>query len=135
MTTPTQQAAAWLAEFGAALNRADYDAAVDLFDDDICWRELTANPKALLRCRRVSFMPDRRALSGKCSIRAMLEATSPAAKPGRWRIDGAATQSDGIVDAWFTFETVVSAGVGHLRLEAGKCWMMSTVTATDGVCC
>ena len=135
MTTPTLQVAEWLAAFGAALDCADYHAAINLFDDDVCWRELAAHPKALLRCHRVSFTRNRRALSGKPSVRAMLEATVPAAKPGRWRIDGEATESDGIIDAWFTFETAVSAGVGQLRLEAGKCWMLSTVTATDGVCC
>lgn len=135
MTTPTQQAAEWLAAFGAALDRTDYDAAIDLFDDDICWRELTAHPKALLRCDRVSFTRDRKALSGKPGIRTMLEATVPAAQPGAWRIDGEATESDGIIDAWFTFETAVYASAGHLRLEAGKCWMLSTVSAMAVACC
>ena len=133
--TPTGQVADWLAAFGAALDCGDYDAAIALFDDDACWRELSAHPKALLRCHRVSFTPSRNALSGKQRIRTMLEATVPAAKPGRWHIDGEATEFDGITDAWFTFETTVSAGVGHLRLEAGRCWLIGTVTATDGVCC
>ena len=135
MTTPTQQIVAWLAAFESALERADYDAALDLFDDDACWRELAAHPKALLRCHRVSFTKNRRTISGKAGIRTMLEATVPAAKPGGWRVDGEAIECDGITDAWFTFETAVSAGAGHVRLEAGKCWMLSTVTATDGVCC
>lgn len=135
MTTPMRQVAEWLAAFGGALDRADYDAAIAMFEDDALWRQLTAHPKALLRCHRVSFTPDRRALSGKPSIKAMLEATVIAAKPAGWQVDGDATESDGIVDAWFTFETAVSAGVGHIRLEGGKCWMLSTVTATDGVCC
>ncbi len=135
MTTPTEQAAGWLTAFGTALERADYDAAIALFDDDACWRELGARPKALLRCYRVSLKPDRKALCGKDRIRAMLEATVPYAKPGRWRIDGQATEIDGITDAWFSFETVVSEGLGHLRLEAGRCWMLSTATATDGLCC
>ncbi len=133
--TPTQQVVEWLAGFGSALDREDYDAALELFDEDICWRELAAHPKAQLRCHRLSFTRDRRALLGKSRVRAMLEATVPAAKPGRWQIDGEATECDGIVDAWFTFETSVSAGAGHLRLEDGQCWMLSTVTATDGVCC
>ena len=30
--TPTQQAATWLADFGAALERADLEAALEMFD-------------------------------------------------------------------------------------------------------
>jgi putative flavoprotein involved in K+ transport len=135
MTTPTDQVAAWLVAFGSALDRADYETAMAMFDDDACWRQLAAHPKALLRCHRVSFRQDRSALRGKSHIKAMLEATVQAARPGAWRVDGTATECDGIVDAWFTFETTVSAGVGQIRLEEGKCWMLSTVTATDGVCC
>ena len=135
MITPTQQVTAWLAALGNALDRADFDAAVDLFDDDAAWRQLAAHPKALLRCHRVSFRTDRQAITGKAAIRAMLEATVAAAKPGRWEVDGPATESDGIVNAWFTFVTSDSPGIGHVRLEGGKCWMLSTVTATDGVCC
>jgi putative flavoprotein involved in K+ transport len=135
MRPPTQQVSEWLEAFGAALDRADYDAAIDLFDDEACWRQLPAHPKALLRCRRVTFVRNKQELSGKPGIRLMLETTVPAARPSGWHIDGEATETDGIIDAWFTFATTVSAGVGHLRLEAGKCWMLSTVTATDGVCC
>jgi putative flavoprotein involved in K+ transport len=135
IATPVQQVNEWLSAFGSALDRADFDTAIEMFEDDAFWRQLTAHPKALLRCHRVSFTPDRRALCGKPSIKAMLESTVNAAKPGGWQVDGAATESDGIVDAWFTFETAVSEGVGHIRLEAGKCWILSTVTATDGVCC
>lgn len=135
MTTPTQQVSEWLAAFGAALDRADYDAAIEMFNDDSHWRELAVHPKSLLRCHRVSFTRNSKTLSGKQSIKAMLEATVPAAKPGRWRSDGEATESDGITEAWFTFETIVSVGTGHIRLEAGKCWILSTMTATDGVCC
>jgi putative flavoprotein involved in K+ transport len=135
MGSPTGQAAEWLAAFGASLECADYDAAIALFADDAHWSQLPAHPKSLLRCHRISFMPDRRAILGKLGIRAMLEATVDAARPRRWQVDGDATETDGIVDAWFTFETTVSLGVGQVRLESGRCWMLRTVTASDGICC
>ena len=65
----------------------------------------------------------------------MLEATVAAARPCGWRIDGTAKEADGIVSAWFTFQTTVSIGAGYLRLEDGLCWSIGTVTATGGVCC
>lgn len=134
-TSPNQQAAQWLAAFAAALEGANWDGALALFDDEVRWRQLSSTSKALLRCHRAAFTQDRKALAGKSSIRAMLVATVPAAKPARWCIDGEASESDGIVDAWFTFETTVSPGLGHLRLEHGKCWVLSTLTGTDGLCC
>ena len=33
--TPTQQASTWLADFGAALERADLDAALALFEEGV----------------------------------------------------------------------------------------------------
>ena len=135
MNEPTRQALAWLEAFGRALDYADYDAAMALFEDDAVWRQLSARPKALLRCRGVSFRTNRTAITGKDAIRAMLEATTAAAEPGQWEIDGPATECDGIVDSWFTFATTVSQGIGFLRLEGGKCWMLSTTTVIAEACC
>ena len=133
--SPDAQVTAWLRNFEGALEGGDLDAALALFDDEVCWRELSGHPKSLLRCHRISFAPNRRALSGKAAVRTMLEATVRAARPRCWRIDGAAQDADGIVSAWFTFETTVSVGAGYLRLEDGRCWSMGTVTATGGICC
>jgi putative flavoprotein involved in K+ transport len=65
-------------------------------------------------------------LEGKENIRAMLEATVPEAKPGQWRIEGDANLDSGLIDGWFTFETAVSRGKGHIRLKDGKCWTLLT---------
>ena len=37
-----------------------------------------------------------------------------------------ATEADGVTDAWFTFETKVSRGRGHLRLKGDKAWTLLT---------
>jgi putative flavoprotein involved in K+ transport len=121
MSTPTQQVSAWLSTLGAALDRADYAAAVDLFDTESYWRDL------------VSFTWNIITLEGQADIKAMLEATIPTAKPSHWQIDGEATADNGVTDGWFTFETAVSRGKGHIRLKDGKCWtLLTTMTELKG---
>jgi putative flavoprotein involved in K+ transport len=63
----------------------------------------------------------------------MLEATVPGSKPGQWRIEGNATSENGVISSWFTFETAVSRGKGHIRLKDGKCWtLLTTMTELNG---
>jgi putative flavoprotein involved in K+ transport len=40
--TPTQAAAGWLEEFGAALKSNDPDAVAALFQEDCYWRDLVS---------------------------------------------------------------------------------------------
>src|SRR5829696_6931227 len=107
--TPTQQAAAWLADCGAALERADLDAALALFDADSYWRDL------------VAFTWNITTMEGPDAIRAMLENTLAAAKPSGWQIEGEASAAGGVTECWFTFETAVGRGKGHLRLKNDRC--------------
>jgi putative flavoprotein involved in K+ transport len=63
----------------------------------------------------------------------MLKATLPQVKPSKWRIEGEATEDGGVVEAWFTFETAVARGRGHIRLKEGKCWtLLTTMTELKG---
>ena len=41
-------------------------------------------------------------------------------KPTNFAVEGQATEAGGVIDAWFTFETAVARGRGHLRLKDGK---------------
>ena len=121
VSASTQQVSEWLSYFGAALDRADYDAAVQMFEDDSYWRDL------------VAFTWNIKTLEGKENIRAMLEATVPEAKPGQWLTEGDATSEKGVLSSWFTFETAVARGKGHLRLKDGKCWtLLTTMTELKG---
>ncbi|MBB3180455.1 NAD(P)/FAD-dependent oxidoreductase [Variovorax sp. Sphag1AA] len=118
---PTQIASAWLADFNSALERQDIDAAVALFDADSYWRDL------------VAFTWNIRTQEGPDAIRAMLNARLAETKPSGFAIEGDATEADGIVDAWFTFETAVARGRGHLRLRNGKAWtLLTTMTELKG---
>jgi len=114
MSDSTQEVSEWLSNFGTALDRADFDAAVKMFEDESYWRDL------------VSITWNIMTLEGKEEIKAMLEAAVPEAKPGQWRIEGNATSENGVISSWFSFETVVSRGKGQIRLKDGKCWTLLT---------
>lgn len=120
-THPTQIASAWLADFTSALERQDIDAAVALFEPDCYWRDL------------VAFTWNIRTQEGPEAIRKMLEARLADTKPSAFAVEGEATEADGVVDAWFTFETAVARGRGHLRLRKGKAWtLLTTMTELKG---
>jgi len=45
-------------------------------------------------------------------------------RPAAFAIEGQASEADGVIDAWFSFETAVARGRGHLRLKnarPGRC--------------
>ena len=112
--TPTQQLSDWLTNFGATLDRRDSQAAADLFGEDCYWRDL------------VAFTWNIKTLEGRPQIMAMLDAMLSEVGPGKWTMCGEATENNGIVEGWFTFETGVARGQGIVRLKAGKCWTLLT---------
>ena len=112
--TPSADARRWLADFGAALARQDLTAATALFAEDAFWRDL------------VAFTWNIRTQEGPAAIREMLAARLADTAPTAFALDGEATAADGITDAWFTFETRVARGRGHLRLKGGKAWTLLT---------
>ncbi|MEY3124405.1 MAG: hypothetical protein RLZZ573_925 [Pseudomonadota bacterium] len=116
MTTPSQRASGWLANFGAALAKRDLDAVDGLLDDDCYWRDL------------VTFTWNICTQEGKAAVRDMLGARLADVAPGNFALEGEASEADGIVDAWFTFDTRVSRGRGHVRLktDGGKAWTLLT---------
>lgn len=110
----TAQAAQWLAGFADALARRDAAAAAAAFGEECFWRDL------------VAFTWNIHTAEGRPAISAMLEATAEAADPSNWALDGEGRFADGVVQAWFTFETAVGRGKGHLRLRDGRCWTLFT---------
>jgi putative flavoprotein involved in K+ transport len=114
--TPTAQR--WLAAFGAALAKRDAAAAAAMFCAESYWRDL------------VAFTWNIRTQEGPAAISDMLQACLVHTEPSAFAIDGAATEAGGIVEAWFTFETRVARGRGHLRLKEDggtfKAWTLLT---------
>ena len=120
-TPPNLLASAWLADFTSVLALGDIDAAVELFAPDCYWRDL------------VSFTWNICTQEGPDAIRAMLTARLADVKPTHFALEGSATEAGGVVDAWFTFETAVARGRGHLRLQNGKAWtLLTTMTELKG---
>jgi putative flavoprotein involved in K+ transport len=118
---PTGAAASWLADFAAALARNDVDAAVELFEPEAFWRDL------------VAFTWNIKTQEGAEAIRAMLNARLADTRPSGFAVEGEGTEADGVVDAWFVFETGVARGRGHLRLRDGKAWtLLTTMTELKG---
>ena len=109
-----ERASAWLSHLAAALAHRDVAAALDLFDDDCYWRDL------------VTFTWNIRTMEGRQAIAEMLGSTLSETRPTAWSIEGEAASSDGVTDAWFTFETAVARGRGHLRLKGDRCWTLLT---------
>jgi putative flavoprotein involved in K+ transport len=102
MTSLTRQVSQWLTDFGAALDRGDLTGAADMFGEDSYWRDLVSLTWNIVTLERTD------------GIKAMLEATASRVKPSRWQLEGEATLDDGVVEGWFTFETVVSRGREHI---------------------
>ncbi|RUX34533.1 NAD(P)/FAD-dependent oxidoreductase [Mesorhizobium sp. M2A.F.Ca.ET.042.01.1.1] len=111
---PSQQAATWLGSFGRALEAGDIEAATNLFAEDCYWRDL------------LTFTWNIKTMEGQAAIREMLKATLSLAQPSHWHLTGEASLDDGIVEAWFTFETGVARGEGILRLKDGRCRTLFT---------
>lgn len=124
-TSPSGRASAWLDHFGAALGRHDAAGTAALFDADCYWRDL------------VSFTWNICTQEGHSAIEKMVQARAADVAASHFALDGEATEADGVVDAWFTFETRVARGRGHLRLKASaqgdKAWtLLTTMTELKG---
>ncbi|TPI47831.1 NAD(P)/FAD-dependent oxidoreductase [Mesorhizobium sp. B3-1-7] len=111
---PSQQATTWLGAFGRTLEAGDIDAAIGLFAEDCYWRDL------------LTFTWNIKTMEGQAAIREMLKATLDLAQPSHWRLTGEPGVDDGIVEAWFSFETTVARGEGILRLKDGRCRTLFT---------
>jgi len=113
-TEATTRAVLWLAQFENALADGNSAVATAMFLPDGYWRDL------------VAFTWNIKTSEGAADIRAMLDAVLARVKPGTFRIQGEASEDNGVTSAWFTFETAVARGKGHLRLRGGKAWTLFT---------
>ena len=120
-THPTQRASAWLADFASALERADIEGVQALFAPESYWRDL------------VAFTWNISTQEGPAAIGDMLRARLTETAPRNFQVEGQASEAGGVLDAWFTFETAVARGRGHLRLQGGKAWtFLTTMTELKG---
>jgi putative flavoprotein involved in K+ transport len=104
----------WLEKFGSALARGEINAATEMFEPGGYWRDL------------VSFTWNIKTCEGRGEIKAMLAARLSDVKPSRWIVRGQPTIGKDVSEAWFTFETELGRGFGHLRLRGKHCWTLLT---------
>lgn len=116
MTTPTEQASSWLNEFERAMVSGDHSSVALLFHEESYWRDL------------VAFTWNIKTMEGRPAIQAMLEARASEVAAFGWKVDGTPGEANGVVEAWFIFETSVAHGRGHLRIRDGKCSTLLTTT-------
>ncbi len=103
----------WLEAFAAALSLRELAAMPRLFHEDSYWRDL------------VAFTWNIRTSEGTAEIQAMLAATLAVAQPANFKIISyQGVESGG--EAWFTFETALGRGIGHLRLKDRRAWTLLT---------
>ncbi|TJW42244.1 MAG: NAD(P)/FAD-dependent oxidoreductase, partial [Mesorhizobium sp.] len=111
---PSKQAATWLGSLSRALEAGDTAVATNLFVDDCYWRDL------------LTFTWNIKTMEGRAAIHDMLEATLAATRPTAWALSGEASSDEGLVEAWFTFETSSARGEGVVRLRDGRCRTLFT---------
>ena len=90
----------WLSAFASALERSDVDGAAALFAEGCYWRDCVA-----FTWNIVTF-------ESRTAIADMLKARLAEVRPTSFKVEAD--------DGWFTFETAVGRGQGHLRLRDGK---------------
>ena len=100
-----QRVSNWLENLDTALQRNDSAGAARLFAEQSFWRDF------------VAFTWNLKTMEGREEIATMLDATLTNAKPSNWRLDGDASEADGITEGWIKFETSAGRGEGHR--EAG----------------
>jgi len=107
-TTTTNDASkiagTWLREFEAALAARDIPAAAAMFATESWWRDL------------VSFSWNLTTVEGRDAVSDLLTSTLEGTDPSGFVLDEPADEADGVVTAWFLFETGVGRGRGLLRL-------------------
>jgi len=117
--TPTARMQGLLDKFGAALAGGRIDEAVEMFADQCYWRDL------------VAFTWNLKTMEGRDQVRDMLLAQLADVRPSNWRVaEGEeATEADGVVQSWISFETEVARGHGLIRVRDGCIWTLLTTMA------
>lgn len=111
----------WLEKLSSAFHSNTPSDAAFLFEEDGYWRDL------------VAFTWNIKTLEGRTAIRDMINETVSHVRPTNWQLDEDATEKDGVIDAWITFDTAVAKGRAYLRLRDGLAWTFLTtmVELTD----
>src|SRR6478736_1864785 len=116
---PNQKISSLLRSLDQALVSDDVECATNLFQTDCYWRDL------------VAFTWNIKTMEGRNQVRDMLAHCLKRVKPHDWRIaEGEiATEADGVLESWISFETEIARGYGLIRLKDGLIWTLLTTMA------
>ena len=116
MADPTVTLQSILTDLDTALSSGDIETAAGLFASDCYWRDL------------VSFTWNIRTMEGRDQVRDMLDACLANVQPSNWKVaEGeTATDAEGVLEGWITFETDVARGYGLIRVRDGLIWTLLT---------
>lgn len=103
--SPDARAETWLQRFEGRLRDGDTHGATDLFCTTSFWRDL------------VAFSWNLVTVEDRPGVADLLEHTLSGTRPTDLRLAEPAEESEGLVTAWFTFETAVGRGRGLVRLR------------------
>jgi putative flavoprotein involved in K+ transport len=117
ITAAQRTAQAWLDQFNQAVNAGDAQAAANLFAPVSFWRDL------------IAFTWNIKTVENPSGVHDMLAATLDHVRPVTFALAEPPTESDGVIEAWLTFETKIGRGEGLLRLQDGKAWTLLTALA------
>jgi putative flavoprotein involved in K+ transport len=121
ITAATARAQAWLDDFQAYCDARDPEAIAALFAPQCFWRDLVAFSWNIVTVENRDGVAD---LARQC-----LTHTAP----GGLRVTEPADEADGVITAWFAFETAVGRGTGQLRLtDAGAFTLLTTLDELKG---
>ena len=114
MTAESDAASNWLKDLEEALRQGNALAASRLFQEECYWRDL------------LSLTWNIKTVEGRDAIAGMLANSGLHAEPGNFRLKGEASRAGDVTEAWFSFETGIARGSGHLRLRGGKGYTILT---------
>jgi putative flavoprotein involved in K+ transport len=119
---PQARADAWLGGFEAALRDRDVARAAGMFATASFWRDL------------VAFTWNITTVENRDGVADLLTQTLDRTDPSGFATSEPATEADGVVTAWFTFETAIGRGRGLLRLKDEGAWtFLTTVHELKGL--
>ncbi|GAA1176794.1 NAD(P)/FAD-dependent oxidoreductase [Ornithinimicrobium humiphilum] len=113
-TDPQSRVDAWFAAFEEALTAGDVERASEMFAPTSFWRDL------------VSFTWNITTVENPEGVADLLRHTLDSTRPSGFRTTEPPTEEDGVVTAWFEFETAVGRGWGLMRLKDEGAWTFLT---------